>query len=143
MSSARPASWVAVTIDAVCYVAATVAVALVIAVGVSSVAFGAFWSGVVLLLFLLGWSVFAYATVLGWPPSDRPSRTPIGKVAEFGAGLSSGDRREGLLERQVVRLLPDRVRLSPSARLTPAVKLFLSSLAILAISIGIELLVVR
>lgn len=113
----------------------------VAAVG-AELAFEAFWSGVVLVMFLLGWLVFAYATVLGWPASRRPSRTPIGKVAEIGSGLSSGDRPEGLLERLVVRLLPDQWTLAPSNRLTPAIKLFLSSLAILTISLGIEWIII-
>lgn len=143
MTRPRTTAWLSVGVDALCYVTATAVVTVAIAATVSALAFSAFWSGVVLLLFLFGWIVFGYATVLGWPPSDRPSLTPIGKVAEMGSGLSSGDRREGLLERQVVRLLPERWTLAPSARLTPAVKLFLSSVTILAISIGIELLVVR
>lgn len=143
MTTSHLTEWLHVGVDAFCYVLATAAVAVVIAAVASSLAFSAFWSGVVLLLFLLGWFVFAYATVLGWPASKRQSRTPLGKVGELGSGLSSGDRREGLLEQQVAWLLPDSWTLAPSNRLTPAVKLFLSSFAILGISIGIELLIVR
>lgn len=143
MSTARLATWFLVGVDALAYVAATSTLAVALAALLSALAFAAFWSGVVLALFLLGWLVFAYATVLGWPASRRPSRTPLGKVAEIGSGLSSGDRPEGLLERQVGRLLPERWTLAPSERLTPAVKLFLSSIAILGVSIAIELVLVR
>lgn len=138
MTSPRLGEWFEIGIDAVFYVLATSGVAVVLAGIGAALAFESFWNGVVTMLFLLGWLVFGYATVLAWPASRRPSRTPIGKLGELGSGRSSGDRREGLLERQVVRLEPERWSRAPSDRLSPAAKLYLSSLVILSVSVFVE-----
>lgn len=142
MTTIRLSEVFSIGIDALLYALATSGLALVIAGTGAALAFESFWNGVVTMLFIVGWLVFGYATILAWPASRRPSRTPLGKIGEIGQSLSSTDRTEGLLERQVVRLKPDRWSLAPSDRLSPAVKLYLSSLLILSTSVVIERFVV-
>lgn len=142
MTSEHPAPRVAVAVDAAAHALATTVPSLVLASATSAVVSERFWPGVEVVLFLVGWLLFGYATLLAWPASRRPGRTPLGRLARIDSGLTTGPREEGPLERTVARLLPGPWALAPDERLSSATKLYLSSLAVLSTSVAIERLLV-
>lgn len=93
------------------------------------------------LLFLIGFGVMAYATVRLWPssPSELENETMEG-VQQANGGSIPASYNETRLQEVVRRIPPFRWirRPPPQHRLSPAGKLFWSSLAVLAVSYFME-----
>jgi len=119
---------------------------LVLAALVVSVPFGATWVVTEAVLFVVGFLLFGYATLLAWPSEPAnpdASDGTAGPPADGGLLRFETGARESQVER-AVRALPVFADYCPPAdeQLPVSGKLFLASVVVLATSFAIERLFV-
>lgn len=115
--------------DAVLTALAMAAVAFAVS-AVFSLPLGFGWAGVKFALFFVGFLLFGYATFQLLPRPPYKEESVVSDVAE---------NTETTFQSYVQKLPPLRwYSLHPADRLSPSLKLFLGSLAILAVSYAME-----
>jgi|SRR6056297_2621392 len=143
MAQAQP-QWIGRVADAVGY--AVTVTAIVFGIGaVVMIATGTGWFVTELVMFLLGWVVIAYGTVLLNP--DRPwktKRTSDGDVQVVETSQQSQTAREETAFQRLVQWLPPMrwYPLGPDERFSTGVRVFLSGIFVLLASFGIERILV-
>lgn len=138
-------------LDAVGYALAVTAVVFALGLGVRTLG-GSGWFVVELVMFLLGWVLIGYGTLLlnpdpPWSTTERDDQTI--RVTDAGDGTGSGTGtatpppEETAFQRAVQRLPPMRwYQLPPGERLSTGLRVFLSGVVVLLASIAIERLLV-
>lgn len=127
--------------DALSYVFAVVVVATITAIPIS-LAVGGGFGGAKVVLFFAGFLLLAYATVRLWPnsPEEMSGRSTNANADAIGLSASPAGSNDTRFQRFAGALPPARWLESPppDRELSPAGKLFWSSLGVLLISYLME-----
>lgn len=134
--------WGRKALDAIIYAVAVTAIVVVVSIAISFALSGG-WTGVKLILFIVGFGLFGIATFKLYPTAAWRESDRNGSGSESGnknSELVQTDRdNESRLQQAIHRVPPlDQYRLHPDERLSIGVKLFLASVLILLVSFLME-----